>query len=291
MLRLRRRAWLKSALAVVALPPWGGLARAQAGATDVLRFLPLRHSSVLVEVAGRRVLFDPSLQPSFSAQGVFSGPPVQRDARHLGPIDVVCVSSGDATSFDPRTVAQLAGSDAAGPRFLVPDDDVAKRVRQLGFRRVRVVAVGDVTATVGLRIQASPARGILSAGLGYAVEGGGARVWHSGLVPPLEVDADAGIFAERNPPCDVAFVCAWGLRLRSGGPALFADVDDAAVLGRLARSTITVPVATDAHPAGVFSLVFETGGRPTSTPPLLPTAPSSSSSLTVAERERWHRLR
>ncbi len=278
-----RRAWLRHSLGHVV----GASVAASAGAHAAgasrapLRFVSLRHTSVLVEIDGRRVLFDPSLEPSFSAQGLFSGPDVVRGPTRLGPIDVVCVSCGDVSAFDPRTVTALMGKDADGPRFIVPDDDVAKRVRQLGFRRVRVAREGDVIATAGLRISTSPARAIMSGGLGYVVESDSTRVWHTGLVPPLEVDADAGIFAERHHPCDVAFICAWGLRLRSGGPALFADVGDAEVLARLARAKVAVAMGQDARPAGVFSMVFETDAS----------SLGPSSGLISPEPGRWHRLR
>ena len=218
--------------------------------------LPLRHTTVVAEVAGRRVVFDPSLSLSFSAPGVFTGPLPARHADEIGPVDLVCISSGEATSFDPRTLTAL---DAWHASILVGDDDTARRVRQLGWRRVRVVSPTTPVDVGGLRIQASPGRGLTGPAIGFVVGSAnreGPRLWHTGLLPPLEVDARAAAFASAN-PVDVVLGCAWGLRSRTGGPPLQADIDDVAALARLARARVLLPIGRDAVAAGLFSLVWE----------------------------------
>jgi len=242
---------------MTAMPSWQLVAAsAEAAPSSTLRVLPLRHTTVIAEIAGRRVVFDPSLSPSFSAQGVFAGPLPARHADEVGPVDLVCISSGEATSFDPRTLVAL---DARHASILVGDDDTARRIRQLGWRRVRVVSPTTPVDVGGLRIQASPGRGLLGPAVGFVVGSAnhdGARLWHTGLLPPLEVDARAAAFASAN-PVDVVLGCAWGLRSRTGGPPLQADVDDVAALARLARAQVLLPIGRDAVATGLFSLVWE----------------------------------
>ena len=278
-------------------------APAQPVASSSLRLMHLRHTSVLAEIPGsrtspRRVLFDPSLQPSFSMQGLFAAPPSPRREESLGPLDVVCISSSDPTSFDPRSLAALDTRRAA---VLVPDDSVARRARHLGLTKVRVMRPGDVTETAGLVVRASPGRGVVGDAIGFhvmdrdEVRAGlpGRGLWHTGLLPPLEVDAAASTFATLH-PADVVLACTWGLRLRAGGPPLLADVLDATTLARLAGARLLVPLGQEARPAGVFSLVWESSSpslssslsssaaalAPTSPPALRPLGPGA-----------WHRVR
>jgi len=274
-------------------------AAAQPVASSSLRLMHLRHTSVLAEIPGgpRRVLFDPSLQPSFSMQGLFAAPPSPRREEALGALDVVCVSSSDPTSFDPRSLAALDTRRAA---VLVPDDSVARRVRHLGLTKVRVMRPGDVAETAGLVVRASPGRGVVGEAIGFHVmdrdeaRAGlpGRGLWHTGLLPPLEVDAAASTFATLH-PADVVLACTWGLRLRAGGPPLLADVLDATTLARLAGARLLVPLGREARPAGVFSLVWESSSSSSSSSPAL--APSSSSSSSPALRPlgpgAWHRVR
>lgn len=215
----------------------------------------LRHSTVLLEVAGRRVLFEPSLSPSFSAQGVFSAPTPARDPSELGPLDVVCISSGEVTSFDPRTLLAL---DAKRASILVNDDDTAARVRHLGWRRVRVLAAGQSVDIGGLRFLASPGRGVFGSAVGFVVDDRGFRsfrVWHTGPLPALETDATVAGFAAAH-PVDVVLGCSNGLRLRTGGPPLQAEYADVVTLARVAQAHTLVPIGNEATPAGVFSLVW-----------------------------------
>jgi hypothetical protein len=281
-------------------------ALAQPVASSSLRLMHLRHTSVLVELPGarltpRRVLFDPSLQPSFSMQGLFVAPPSPRRPESLGPLDVVCISSSDPTSFDPKSLVALDTRRAA---VLVPDDSVARRVRHLGLTKVRVMRPGDVAETAGLVVRASPGRGVVGDAIGFhvmdrdEVRAGlpGRGLWHTGLLPPLEVDAAASTFATLH-PADVVLACTWGLRLRAGGPPLLADVLDATTLARLAGARLLVPLGQEARPAGVFSLVW-TSSSPSSppSPPSLSSsaaalAPTSSPALRPLDPGAWYRVR
>jgi L-ascorbate metabolism protein UlaG (beta-lactamase superfamily) len=212
----------------------------------------LRHSTVLLEIAGRRVLFEPSLSPSFSAQGLFSAPTPARDPSELGPLDVVCISSGEVTSLDPRTLLAL---DAKRASILVGDDDTAARVRHLGWRRVRVMTAGNSVDIGGLRFLASPGHGVFGAAVGFVVDDRGFRVWHTGPLAALETDATVAGFAAAH-PVDVVLGCSNGLRLRTGGAPLQAEYADVVTLARVAQARTLVPIGNDATPAGVFSLVW-----------------------------------
>jgi len=240
------------------------LARPAAARGEDDRLLLLRHQSVLLELAGRRVLIDPSLEPSFSAQGLVTAPRAALEPERVGPLDVVVITSGEPWSFDPRTMARL---DIAHARVLVPDEDTARRARRF-TRRVRVLAPHAVTAVAGLTVRASPGRGafhqLVNTSVGRAMGvhltvPGTKSLWHTGLVPPLDVDANAVVFARAN-AADVVLGCGWGASLRAGGPALIADIDDATALATLCGAHTIVPLGVNdaPAPAGLFQFVWRT---------------------------------
>ena len=270
----------RSLLGLLAAMP--ALSSSTSPTSAVTRVLFVRHSTLLVETGGRRVLIDPSLSPSFGVQGVLhevhKGPTPAPGS--LGRIDVIGVTSGEPTSFDLRTVA---GLDVRRARFLVPDDDVRKRLALLGHTRVRVVRAGDVVDIGGLRIHVSPAHGVLSAAVGFHLDAGAPTLWHSGPIPPLEVDAQVASFAADH-PASIVCVCASGMGLSSSGPPLFANVDDALALARLARARVLMPVAWGAVPAGLFALVL-------SAPPVAtPLTTSRDPRIEYPEPGTWYRI-
>lgn len=224
-----------------------------------MRLFFVRHSTVVVEMLGLRVLIDPCLAPHFGAPGVLEELAPAVPAGRIGRIDVVCVTSGDIGAFHLDTVRQL---DVSQARFLVPDRHVRDQLALLGHRRVRIVEAGDVVTFGPLAVTASPARGIVGAAVGFhfgvvGVEGALRQptFWHTGPVPPIEVDARSTSFAADH---EAFVVCgaASGLAVATSGPALFANVDDCATLARLARARVLLPVARGARPAGLFSWVL-----------------------------------
>lgn len=78
------------------------------------------HSSVLAEIDGRRVLFDPVWGERCSPFP-FAGPkrlhPVPLPLAALGPVDVIVISHDHYDHLDMPTIKQLAGTDTV---FAVP---------------------------------------------------------------------------------------------------------------------------------------------------------------------------
>jgi hypothetical protein len=117
----------------------------------------------------------------------------------------------------------------------------------------------------GVAITASPAAAVIGRGVGFHLDDGRAALWHTGSIPPLDVDAGSTAFAADH-PARVVCAGASGLSLSSGGPPLFADVDDGVALARLAHARAVLPIGRGARPAGLFSLVLSTA-PPSSSPP------------------------
>ncbi|HET6857330.1 MAG TPA: MBL fold metallo-hydrolase [Streptomyces sp.] len=166
-------------LADLAAPPATGL-----------RLTWMGHSSVLAEIDGRRVLFDPVWGNRCSPFS-FAGPkrlhPVPVPLASLGPVDVVVISHDHYDHLDMPTIRALAGTSTvfAAPlgvgahleRWGVP----AERVHELDWNETAEVA--------GLRLTATPARHFCGRGLrnqqhtlwaSWAVAGPEHRIYHSG---------------------------------------------------------------------------------------------------------------
>ncbi|MFJ2768502.1 MBL fold metallo-hydrolase [Streptomyces sp. NPDC087300] len=157
---------------------------------DGLRVTWMGHSSVLVEIDGRRVLFDPVWGDRCSPFA-FAGPkrlhPVPVPLEALGPVDAVVISHDHYDHLDMPTIKALAATDTvfAVPlgvgahleRWGVP----AERLHELDWHESAKVA--DLTLT------ATPARHFCGRGLrnqqhtlwaSWVVAGPRHRVYHSG---------------------------------------------------------------------------------------------------------------
>lgn len=157
---------------------------------DGLRLTWMGHSSVLAEIDGRRLLFDPVWGERCSPFS-FAGPkrlhPVPVPLAALGPVDAVVISHDHYDHLDLPTIKALAGTDTvfAVPlgvgahleRWGVP----AGRLRELDWHES--AKVGDLTLT------ATPARHFCGRGLrnqqhtlwaSWAVAGPEHRIYHSG---------------------------------------------------------------------------------------------------------------
>lgn len=162
-----------------------------------LRLTWFGHSTVLVEIDGRRVLFDP-VWGARCSPFAFAGPrrlhAVPMPLAELGPVDAVVVSHDHYDHLDMPTVRQLS---ATGTFFAVPLG-VGAHLERWGVRQDRVAELdwGESVQSAGLTLTASPARHFCGRGLrnaqrtlwaSWTVAGPEHRVFHSG---------DTGYFPE-----------------------------------------------------------------------------------------------
>ncbi|MCB5179387.1 MBL fold metallo-hydrolase [Streptomyces antimicrobicus] len=167
-----------------------------------LRLTWMGHSSVLVEIDGRRVLFDPVWGERCSPFP-FAGPkrlhPVPVPLAALGPVDVVVISHDHYDHLDLPTIKALAGTDTL---FAVPLG-VGAHLERWGVPadRLRELDWHESTTVAGLSLTATPARHFCGRGLrnqqhtlwaSWVVEGGGHRVFHSGDTGYFDGFADIG---------------------------------------------------------------------------------------------------
>ncbi|WP_312870989.1 MBL fold metallo-hydrolase [Streptomyces lonarensis] len=162
-----------------AVPPAGGL-----------RLTWLGHATVLVEIDGHRVLFDPVWGRRCSPFS-FAGPArvhaVPVDLADLGAVDVVVISHDHYDHLDMPTVRALA---ASGTRFAVPLG-VGAHLEHWGVPAEQITELdwNESTAVGELTLTATPGQHFCGRGLrrraltlwaSWAVAGPEHRVFHSG---------------------------------------------------------------------------------------------------------------
>ncbi|MDH6223321.1 MULTISPECIES: MBL fold metallo-hydrolase [Streptomyces] len=178
-------------LADLAAPPAGGL-----------RVTWLGHSTVLTEIDGHRVLFDPVWGQRCSPV-TFAGPrrlhPVPAPLAALGPVDVVVISHDHYDHLDMPTIKALAGTDTL---FAVPLG-VGAHLERWGVSstRLRELDWHESTGVGSLTLTANPARHFCGRGLrntqhtlwaSWTVAGERHRVYHSGDTGYFEGFRDIG---------------------------------------------------------------------------------------------------
>ncbi|WP_225849445.1 MBL fold metallo-hydrolase [Streptomyces sp. HPF1205] len=183
-------------LADLARPPASGL-----------RLTWLGHSSVLAEIGGRRVLFDPVWGERCSPFP-FAGPrrvhPAPVPLTSLTGLDVVVISHDHYDHLDMPSIVQLLKSDAL---FAVPLG-VGAHLEHWGVppERLRELDWHESTEVAGLTLTATPARHFCGRGLrgrqqtlwaSWVVTDGTHRVFHSGDTGYFP--GFAGIGAEHGP--------------------------------------------------------------------------------------------
>ncbi|MFI6079951.1 MBL fold metallo-hydrolase [Streptomyces sp. NPDC051217] len=166
-------------LADLAVPPASGL-----------RLTWMGHSSVLAEIDGRRVLFDPVWGERCSPFS-FAGPkrlhPVPVSLAALGPVDVVVISHDHYDHLDLPTIKGLASTNTV---FAVPLG-VGAHLEHWGVpaARVRELDWNETAEVAGISFTATPARHFCGRGLrnqqhtlwaSWAVAGPEHRIYHSG---------------------------------------------------------------------------------------------------------------
>jgi L-ascorbate metabolism protein UlaG (beta-lactamase superfamily) len=204
----------------------------------------LGHSTVVIDVDGRRLVTDPVLR----SRVWHLRRETAVDAGMLGRVDGILVSHGHFDHLDHRSLRRF---DRSLP--VVVPTGLGRLLGRWGFVRVRQVAAGDEVEVGGLAVQVTHAehrssRGPLaprSASVGYVVKGS-TSVYFAGDTDLFESMAELG-------PVDVAAlpISGWGPRL----PAGHLDPAGAAEALRLVGPRIAVPV----H-CGTYRPVF---GAPT----------------------------
>ncbi|MEU3603607.1 MBL fold metallo-hydrolase [Streptomyces sp. NPDC006798] len=155
-----------------------------------LRLTWMGHSSVLAEIDGRRILFDPVWGDRCSPFA-FVGPrrlhPVPLPLAALGPVDVVVISHDHYDHLDLPTIKALASTDTV---FAVPLG-VGAHLERWGVpaARLRELDWHESTEIAGVRLTATPARHFCGRGLrnqqhtlwaSWVVAGSEHRIYHSG---------------------------------------------------------------------------------------------------------------
>jgi L-ascorbate metabolism protein UlaG (beta-lactamase superfamily) len=172
-----------------------------------LRLTWMGHSSVLAEIDGQRVLFDPVWGERCSPFP-FAGPkrlhPAPLPLAALGPVDVVVISHDHYDHLDLPTIKALAGTDTL---FAVPLG-VGAHLEHWGVSstRLRELDWHEATRVGGLTLTATPARHFCGRGLrntqhtlwaSWAVAGEEHRIYHSGDTGYFDGFKDIG--AEHGP--------------------------------------------------------------------------------------------
>jgi L-ascorbate metabolism protein UlaG (beta-lactamase superfamily) len=167
-----------------------------------LRLTWMGHSSVLAEIDGHRVLFDPVWGERCSPFP-FAGPkrlhPVPLPIAALGPVDVVVISHDHYDHLDMPTIKALADTDTL---FAVPLG-VGAHLEHWGVSadRLRELDWHEETKVGGLTLTATPARHFCGRGLrntqhtlwaSWAVAGDEHRIYHSGDTGYFEGFKDIG---------------------------------------------------------------------------------------------------
>ncbi|MET9875134.1 MBL fold metallo-hydrolase [Actinacidiphila glaucinigra] len=166
-------------LADLAVPPASGL-----------RLTWMGHSTVLAEIDGRRVLFDPvwgeRCSPfSFVGPKRLHRPPAA--LKELGEADVIVISHDHYDHLDMPTIKALAGT---GTRFVVPLG-VGAHLERWGVPADRTIELDwhESTQVAGLTLTATPARHFCGRAIrntqhtlwaSWVVAGPEHRVYHSG---------------------------------------------------------------------------------------------------------------
>ncbi|GAA2922977.1 MBL fold metallo-hydrolase [Kitasatospora cinereorecta] len=155
-----------------------------------LRLTWMGHSSVLAEIDGRRVLFDPVWGERCSPFA-FAGPrrlhPVPLPLAALGAVDVVVISHDHYDHLDLPTIKALAGTETV---FAVPLG-VGAHLERWGvpLDRIDELDWNETVRIAGISLTATPARHFCGRGLrnqqhtlwaSWVVAGPEHRIYHSG---------------------------------------------------------------------------------------------------------------
>ncbi len=172
------------------------------------------HSAFLVQLAGTNILIDPHFSERASPVQ-FAGPrrivPLPLEISELPRIDVVLISHNHYDHLDITTVRELAALDSGSPLFLVPLG-LKAWFNEIGIARVEEYDWWQSHSLASLRFTLVPVQHWSKRTLwdanrtlwgGWAIEGGGLKVLHTG---DLGYSQDARDIGERLGPFDLALI-------------------------------------------------------------------------------------
>ena len=231
-----------------------------------LRATWLGHSTVLVEIDGTRILFDPVWARRASPSSLigpkrFHEPPLALD--ELPPLDAIVASHDHYDHLDRGVVRALARSAAQSrARFIVPLG-VGAHLERWGVAADRITELdwSESTAVGPLTFTATPARHFSGRGLSdrnhtlwasWSVAGPRHRVFHSGDTGPFAGFADIG---QAHGPFDLTFVKigAYG----ETWPDIHLTPEQAVDAHAQLRGTVLLPIHW-----GTFNLAFHAWDEP-----------------------------
>ena len=231
-----------------------------------LRATWLGHSTVLVEIDGARVLFDPVWGRRASPSSLigprrFHAPPLPLD--QLPPLDAVVASHDHYDHLDRDVVRALVRSEAQSKaRFVVPLG-VGAHLERWGVAPERITELDwSESTTVGaLTLTATPARHFSGRGLSdrnhtlwasWSVAGPRHRVFHSGDTGPFAGFLDIGA---AHGPFDLTLIKigAYG----ETWPDIHLTPEQAVTANRELRGKMVLPIHW-----GTFNLAFHAWDEP-----------------------------
>jgi L-ascorbate metabolism protein UlaG (beta-lactamase superfamily) len=193
----------------------------------------LGHSTILLEVGGRRLLTDPLLRGILGPLVRYG--PVPHPASY-GDLDAVLISHLHLDHLDLASLRRIE----RGPRLIVPKGATAL-LRHLHHHDIVELLPGDVAEVGGVRVRATYAEhpgnrrpgGLTGVAMGFMLESNGQRIYFAG-----DTDLFPGM-ADLDGP-DLAFlpVSGWGLTRGRG----HLDPRDAAEALALIRPRVAVPI-------------------------------------------------
>lgn len=231
-----------------------------------LRATWLGHSTVLVEMDGARILFDPVWARRASPSSLvgprrFHAPPLSLD--QLPPLDAVVASHDHYDHLDRGVIRALVRSPAqAGLRFVVPLG-VGAHLEQWGVAPDRITELdwAESTSVGPLRLTATPARHFSGRGLrdrnhtlwaSWSVAGPVHRVFHSGDTGPFPGFTEIGA---AHGPFDLTFmkIGAYG----ETWPDIHLTPEQAVQAHAQLRGRLLLPIHW-----GTFNLAFHAWDEP-----------------------------
>jgi L-ascorbate metabolism protein UlaG (beta-lactamase superfamily) len=205
----------------------------EAGASGVLH---VGHSTHLLALVGVRLLTDPWFyDPAFGALSHEVGPAVM--PTHLGPLNAILVTHDHADHADLRAMDQMDKRAAV----IVATNDLAARVRALGFSDVTVMAPWTERKLGAATVVAVPGLHDIYE-VGFVIRAGGKSIYFAG---DTRLHPDLPDIAERFSP-DVAILPVDGTRL-AGGSNHVMTPGDAVMAARILQPKLVMPSHAEAY--------------------------------------------